>query len=84
MFLELEEKSNETPENVKTVDSNVLETRDLAILMKNVSAQWFNDGNSNEPKEASESVQITLREIDLEVPKGKLFGMYCHGSCNFG
>lgn len=90
MFLEYEEKSNELPESSDAISPEQLEERHISILMKNVSAQWTAATNAEEQAKkvnkkvgsykssirTNDSRPLTLREVDLEMPKGKLIGMY--------
>lgn len=85
MFLEYEEK-NQQNNSTEFINSNQLNSRNIAVLMKNVSAGWSDiDGRSGRKhkkkvgsyksatnKNGNESKAFMLRDIDLEVPKGKL------------
>lgn len=85
MFLEYEEK-NQQNNSTEFINSNQLNSRNIAVLMKNVSAGWSDiDGQSGRKhkkkvgsyksatnKNGNESKAFMLRDIDLEVPKGKL------------
>lgn len=86
MFLEYEEK-NEQNNSTEFINSNQLNSRNIAVLMKNVSAGWSDIGGSQSGRKHSKKVgsyksatnknendvkAFMLRDIDLEVPKGKL------------
>lgn len=84
MFLEYEEKDQFDAINSETIDIDQLQTRNLAVLMKNLSAGWVDSKchskvNKNVGSYKS-STQTKLIEVDpfklenlnLEIPRGKL------------
>lgn len=89
MFLEYEEKHIEIDDN--SIGSEQLKSRNLVVLLKNVSAGWMHTNNNEtkkkkiskkvgsykagEQRNASETQSITLHEIDIEITKGKLIGI---------
>lgn len=88
MFLEYEEKDNNNESEIVKADQ--LETRNLSVLMKNVSATWMCPDNIVKKKKISKKVgsykitiplngidsrPMTLQHIDLEITKGKLIGV---------
>ncbi|XP_031634328.1 multidrug resistance-associated protein 4-like [Contarinia nasturtii] len=80
MFLQYEECKTET----ESISSDELEAQNLAIKMKNVTVEWNVVENQNsssskmDPNQSkiepttNESQAFGLRDINLEVPKGKL------------
>lgn len=87
MFLEYEEKDDKNQSEI--VNADQLETRNLSVLMKNVSASWMSPDIVKKkkiskkvgsyktaiPLNGIDSRPITLQNIDLEIPKGKLIGI---------
>lgn len=87
MFLEYEEKDDKNETEIVKADQ--LEARNLSVLMKNVSATWtypdiikkkkiskkVGSYKSAIPLNGIDSRPITLQNIDLEIPKGKLIGV---------
>lgn len=89
MFLEYEEKDAEN--KTVAIETEKLEARGLAILMKSVSAGWtIATKETGKTKKISKKVgsykmdnrsngidsrPLTLQEINLELPKGKLIGI---------
>lgn len=87
MFLEYEEKDQTNSNSNEFINTDQLDSRNVAILMKNITAGWMDIENKNGHEKVSKRVgsyksdtqQITsevlsfkLQNIDLEVPKGKL------------
>lgn len=88
MFLEYEEKDQITKDNSELIRTDQLESRNIAILMKNVSAGWTENSSQGGKKlkkkvgsyksqspnspKPEEQKLFRLQEIDVEVPKGKL------------
>lgn len=87
MFLEYEEKDDNKSDSTEFISPDQLESRNVAVLMKNVTAGWMNIDDKNGRKKISKRVgsyksdsqpitsdvlSFKLQSIDLEVPKGKL------------
>lgn len=87
MFLEYEEKEQLDTDSSEFISSDQLESRNIAVLMKNVSAGWSDGaaksgklkikkkvGSYKSPNSTNsiEQNSFRLQEIDCEVPKGKL------------
>lgn len=86
-FLEYEEKGQGNKSSTEFINNDQLESRKIAILMKNVSAEWSgyvvqdkkksskkvgSYKSSNDATNLNEQKAFKLQEINLEVPKGKL------------
>lgn len=83
MFLEYEEKDHVDTITPEPISNDQLETKNLAILMKNLSAGWVDNPKAQlkiSKKVGSYKIQskpiefklFSLQGVDLEVPKGKL------------
>lgn len=86
-FLEYEEKDHATKNSTEFINTDQLKSRNIAILMKNVSAGWVEHEKTHTKKKRSKKIgsykgainanigelrPYKLQEIDLEIPKGKL------------
>lgn len=95
-FLEYEEKDRFDVKKIEAIDIDLLQTKNLAVLMKNVSVGWVDrqcyskvSKNVGSYKSGTQTKPIELNPFkleigNLEIPKGKLIfviGAVGAGTC---